>query len=216
MARRRPIYIQKAAQRFRDQIRPSLFGAIGKTEPGMSRIMADELFDWLQGVVTAAVADTSLNDRKHELSQQLHAGTTVIGRTSLRTLTGRIDAYPWVFPHEFGGELHPHSGPYLTIPIFFALRPDGSPKYRSARAWQRWGSFVYTKKETDQKFIAYKAASGELRILYVLVDKVTIPKRLRLNQIANATLGRLIAVWSQIYIQEASRVSIVPPFMYRE
>lgn len=215
MPRRRPLHIQRAAERFRTAIRASLFGNIGKVEPQMAARMGRELFDWLEDVVSTAMRETKIQDRKSEMANQLHAGVTVIGRASLRTMIGRIDAYPWVFPHEFGGELEPHTSAYLTIPIFYGLRGDGSPKYRTANAWRRFGSFIYTNKSTGKKFIAYKGANGDLRILYVLVDKVTIPKRLNVNRIADARLGRLISDWTRIYVQEASRVAIVPPFLYR-
>lgn len=209
MARRRPLYVNEAAQRFRAAIRPSLVGNIAKVEPIMSARMGAELFDWLLDTVRLAIRTSGINSRKGQLSAQLLSGVHVVGRMSLRTLTGRVDAYPWVFPHEFGANIQPKEGQYLTIPIFYGLRPDGSPKYRTPGSWRRWGSFVYTNKISGKKFIAYKSKEGgDLRILYVLVEENEIPARLGLNRIARARLDDLMAAWMMIYVQEAARAGI--------
>jgi hypothetical protein len=176
----------------------------------MSNEMAQELFTWLWDTVNQTIRTTRIRDRKGELGKQLRDGVIVIGRASLRTLEGRVDAYPWVFPHEYGAEIHPLEGQYLTVPIFYALRPDGTPKYRNASAWKRWGSFVYTRKSDGKKFIAYKSATGELRILYVLVDKTDIPARLGLNRLADSRIGLLINTWAEIWIKTCMANALVP------
>lgn len=208
MARLRPIYVNRAAQQFRQLIRPSLQGNVLRAEPTMAMRMADELFEFLRNIIVETLRVTDLNDDKAELRRQLNQGIRVIGRNSLRTLQGRIDVYPWVFPHEFGGTLEPNNAQYLTVPLYYALRADGTPKYRTAGAWRRWGSFIYTQKSTGRKFIAYKGASGDLRILYILVDQVEIPARLGLNRMGDRMLGTLLASWYIIYVEEAARYGI--------
>jgi hypothetical protein len=205
MAARRPIYdTRDFAQRFRETIRPAMVGRIKYIEPRMANRQAAALYEWLYSVVDQATRASGLSSRKGKLRSQLFGGIRVTGANSLRTLKGRIWAYPWIFPHEFGATIEPTGGrKYLTIPIDHALRADGSPKYQRASAWKRWNSFVYKPKgDSGPKFIAYKAANRELRLLYLLVEEVEIPKRLRLNDMANADLGALLADFGQIFVQE--------------
>lgn len=213
MAVSRPIFESQAAQRFRQIIRPSLIGNIGRVEPLMAVRMADEFYDWLNEVIRRAIASTELQDEKQFIRSQLYRGVRVTGRSSLRTLRGRITVQPWIFPHEYGATIRPQNGARaLTIPIYHALRPDGSPKFRSANSWRRFGSFIYTPKGSDTSYIAYKAANGDLRVLYVLKDEVEIPARLGLNRMATSMLGGLLQAWYSIYVQEAARHGITNPW----
>jgi hypothetical protein len=195
---------QVDAKEFRALIRPALFGKIGVLEPIIADLCGDALEAWMHGVITATISETRLHDGKGRIAEELQTNARVFGRYSLNELRGQFYAYPWLFAHEFGAEIHPHSSQYLALPIYNALRPDGSPKYRDPKSWQRWGSFVYTQRTTGRKFLAYKDAGGELRILYILVDKVTIPARLGLSVHAEAMVEYLYAAWAQIFVEVAS------------
>jgi hypothetical protein len=200
MARRKPIYDNDQAQAFRRIVRPAMVGLIGRGEALLTMRMADAFSDWLYELINNVMATTPLNDEGMEIRRQLLTGIRLTGRTSMRTLRGRIDVYPWIFPHEYGGVLKPTNAKMLTVPIYHALRADGSPKYRTASAWKRWGSFIYTPKGSERSYIAYKDANRKLRILYVLVDQVEIPARLGLNRMADRMLGQLTAEWARIFI----------------
>jgi len=209
MARSALLYRQDA-RRFREAIRPSLLGNIARLEPGISARAANAIGDWLFDVVTDTMRATSIRDENGVMLRQLRGGVRVTGRSSLATLAGSIWTYPWIFAHEYGASITPTESEYLAIPIFYGLRADGSPKYRNPRSWNRYGSFVYKQKTTGKLFLAYKSKeTGELRILYVLVDKVDIPARLGLRQMGARRLGTLLAVWGEIYIQEVARAGII-------
>jgi hypothetical protein len=199
MPQSKPIYVNRAAAQFRAIIRPEMFGNIGRIEPLIAPRAADALNAWLFDVVREALADSDIKSRKGEIRKQLTGGIRVYGRSSLAQLRGQINVQPWVFPHEYGGKLTPR-GRYLAIPFGYALRGDGSPKFSSPNSWRRFNSYVIENKKKGKLYIVYKAANGDLRFLYTLVDSVTIPARLGLNRMAQAELGSLMAEWGRIYI----------------
>jgi hypothetical protein len=205
MPQARPIYVVRAAQRFREIIRPDMFGKIGRVEPPIAMRAATELNNWLFEVVRETLAHSEIKSRKGEIRKQLLGGVRVFGRASLAQLRGQINVQPWIFAHEYGGEIG-GKGKLLTIPFGYALRADGSPKFASANSWRRFGSFIKRDKINDRLFIVYKAANGELRYLYTLVEEVHIPARLHLNRMGDNMLGGLMAAWGQIYIQEVGKL----------
>lgn len=186
---------------FRQTIRPALIGYIGKLEPVIADLCGEALDIWMRKVITETMAATALHDRNGLVQQELMQNYRVIGRYSLTTLAGTFYAYPWLKIHETGGEIAPVNGQFLAIPIYNALRADGSPKFRDPKSWQRWGSFVYKQKGTGKLFLAYKDAGGTLRILYVLIDKVTIPARLGLKTMAEDMFPLLFATWAEIFVE---------------
>lgn len=214
MPSKRHLYYNDEAKRFRAIVRPAMFGRIGQVESQISNEMANTLFNWLADVVEDTMRATKLHDDKRKVRSQLFDGIRVVGRSSMASLVGRIDAYPWLFAHEYGGKIKAQGDKFLTIPIFYGLRPDGSPKFKSAASWKRFGSFVYTQKATGKKFLAYKSKeSNELRILYILVDHIDIPARLHLNRVAARDLGVLLAEWIAIWVGTAGSVGLTNPFI---
>lgn len=215
----RAIYTNERASDFRRVIRPTAVAArkLGQLDRNMADDAAIALGRWMAGVVAETLQTMKLEDRKGEISRQLYSGIRIFGRSSLASLRGTIVVNPWIRAHEFGATLEPDNE-YFTIPIFHALRPDGSPKFKSAVSWRRFGSFIYTKKSTGQKFIAYKSKeTGELRILYVLVDKVVMKKRMFLLRTAASRMGALWQAWGSIYIREAMRLDIIQaPWHWRD
>jgi hypothetical protein len=200
MARKAPLYTNRVAKLFRRIVRGAMVGRIGRVEPLITARMGDALGEWLVNVINDAMDITDLTDEKLEVRKQLLQGVRVIGRSSMLSLEGRIDVYPWIRPHEFGGMLFPENAQMLTIPMFHALRPDGTPKFKRATSWKRFGSFIYTPKGSERSYIAYKAANRELRILYLLIDKVEIPARLGINRMAERQLGDLLVQWGRIFL----------------
>lgn len=205
MARLGVLYENRTAQRFRAAIRPSLVGNLARIEPPIAVEAAQALGIWMMNVVVNTLRTTILNDDKGEVSKQLRAGIRVYGRSSLTNLRGVVLAYPWLFAHEYGASIDPKEK-YLTIPIFHGLRADGSPVFRSARSWKRFGSFVWTQKATGKKFLVYKSKQdGELKFLYVLVEHVELKPVLGLIRNAEALVPTLLGIFGQIYIAEATK-----------
>lgn len=208
MPRSRPIYINDAAQEFRRIIRPEMFGNIGHIEPIIAVRAAVELGSWMADLVAKTMQVTDLNDKKGEAKRQLFGGIRITGRASLARLVGRIDAQPWLFAQEYGAHIEA-KGKMLTIPFGFALRPDGSPKFRTAGSWKRFGSFIRKDKASGKLFIVYKAANGDLRYLYRLVDEVEVKPVLHLIRTAGSLIDLLWVSWGEIYLQEMLRAGIL-------
>lgn len=206
---RSKVILQEDARRFREAIRPSLVGNLASIEPRIAAQAAEELYSFLQEVITDTMRVTSIRDNKGEILRQLRAGVRITGRTSLASLRGSIWAYPWLFAHEYGARIEPREAQYLTIPIYYGLRPDGTPKFKNPRSWNRYGSFVYTSKQTGKKYLAYRGADKKLRILYILVDYADIPARLGLNRMSDRSLGKLLAAWGAIYLREVDRAGVI-------
>ena len=154
-------------------------------------------------MITATIRDTRIHDSKGAIEAELRENARVFGAYSLNELRGEFYGYPWLFAHEFGAEIHPLTGQFLAIPIYNALRADGSPIFRDPKSWQRFGSFVYTQRSTGRKFLAYrpKGGDGKLKILYILVEKVTIPARLGLTTHVDDMYPILWAMWFEIFAE---------------
>lgn len=209
MARSRALYENEAARKFRAIIRPELLGRLKYIEPLIAVRAAIELAEWMSRLVRETMNTSELKDNKQEIRRQLLGGTRITGRSSLARLKSAIYVQPWIFPHEYGATIVPTGGrKYLTIPLGFALRADGSLKYRSALSWKRFGSFIKKDKQNDRLFIVYKSASGDLRYLYVLVDKVEIKARLGLLNKAAQLMDDLWYAWGNIYIQEMLKADV--------
>jgi len=126
-----------------------------------------------------------------------------IGRVE-PTLTARIAEIFVDWMTEVINETMPKSSKFFTIPIFHGLRSDGTPKFRKASAWKRYGSFVWVSPKTGKKFLAYKSKTdGGLKIIYALVEKIDIPARLGLRKIALANQGELFSRMINEYVRVA-------------
>lgn len=205
----RPLYTNTAAQNFRAIIKPSLQGSLLQVEGRLAGPFADTLEVWLRSVISETIATTRLKDPKGYAYQQMRQTMKIFGRGSLSQLRGVIYGYPWLVAQEFGAHITPKKTKFLAIPMFYALRADGSPKFRSAYSWQRFGSFVYTNRETGAKYLAYKGADGSLRILYLLVEWVNVKAVLGLNATADKMIGQLIGQWGNIWVDEMLRSGLM-------
>lgn len=102
----------------------------------------------------------------------------VTGGTRFDTIRGYFYVDPAVAAHEYGARISPRRVQYLAIPIWDALRPDGTPKRSGPRAWKSMKTFVWTNKRTGRKYIVYsrkkKENGSNLVFLYVLVDMIEL------------------------------------------
>jgi hypothetical protein len=94
----------------------------------------------------------------------------------LRYLDIAILGPEYIQTQEEGGTILPKKGKFLAVPVLFGQRPDGTAKLASPRSWRNIvKTFIYTSKN-GKKFIAYNE-SGQLRLLYILVEQVEVTKR---------------------------------------
>jgi hypothetical protein len=186
-----------------------MVGMIAEIEPVLAERCAIILEAWLFTLIQATMRASRMKDPNRIVYRQLMMGVRVIGRASLLSLEGRIMAEPWLFAQEYGADIKPVESKMLAIPVFYALRADGSLKFQNPSSWRRFGSFVYTQKETGQKFLAYKGAAGDLRLLYILVDRVKLKPILGLNRTAELEIVRLISAWGQVFVQLAAESGVI-------
>src|SRR3546814_20400255 len=102
-------------------------------------------------------------------------------------------------PHEFGATIEPKKQ-WLTIPIYHALRVDGTPKFANPTSWKRFGSFIWTRKTDGKKFVVYKSKQNrELKFLYVLVDHMELKPQFGLIRRDTDIMTRLMSIWWSRY-----------------
>lgn len=193
------------AKQFRSFIRPSLVGGIGRVEPTLTARIAEIFVDWMTEVINETMAATEVDDEGNVIRNQLRGGIRARGLKSLRTLSVTLRVKPYLYAMEYGKDgVTPKSSKFFTIPIFHGLRSDGTPKFRKASAWKRYGSFVWVSPKTGKKFLAYKSKTdGGLKIIYALVEKIDIPARLGLRKIALANQGELFSRMINEYVRVA-------------
>ncbi len=199
------------AKQFRSAIRPSLVGNIAKVEPTLTARIAEIFVEWMTGVINDTMASTSVDDANNTIHNQLRRGIRAVGKRSLRTLRVTTRVKPYLYAMEYGKDnVTPKRSKFFTIPIFDGLRADGTPKFRKASAWKRYGSFVWVSPKTGKKFLAYKSKTdGGLKIIYALVAKIDIPARLGLRKIAFQNEGRLFTEMMNTYIRVAANSGVM-------
>ncbi len=88
-------------------------------------------------------------------------------------IIGRVgNRMPYAKIHEFGGDIHPKTAKYLTIPLDEAKTPAGVLK-KPAR---EWGETFFTKIGID-KLLMFTKETGRPVPIFVLVKSVHIPER---------------------------------------
>lgn len=132
-----------------------------------------------------------------------YGGIRVTGST-LSNLRAQILGPSYIRALEEGTTIKPTTSRYLAIPIFEALRPDKTPKLPSPRSWRNIKkTFVYTSKD-GRKFIAYNE-QGKLKIIYVLVDEVEMPRIAALRQAYDRRAGVIKAELERALLVELDR-----------
>jgi hypothetical protein len=85
---------------------------------------------------------------------------------------------PYALAQEFGAEIEAKSGKMLTIPMEDALSPSGVVRgeaiIRNGRT-DLGETFIYKAKSGKQNAFIAVSVNGELRLLYLLKKRVTIP-----------------------------------------
>ena len=162
---------------------------------------AAELEDYTRAIIGNLRTTSSLEMRTGRMIARLLAGVRVTGRGSMETIRVTVDGPPGAVAQEYGATIRAKSARYLAVPVLFGLRADGSPKLTAPRSWQRFKPFVFKSKD-GRLFLAYKIASGELRIIYRLIEEIRVRPALGLNRQFDARSGELAAMFGNILIQE--------------
>lgn len=151
-------------------------GISGRGQSRVARSMRAAIKQALLGTVIRAYRDGSAPYRTGRSRRALLGGVRAFG-TSFASLRGHLIGPEYIAAHEEGATIYPKRSRALAIPLPPALRPDGTPKLPGPRSWSNTQkTFIYKSKKTGQAYIAYKAASGRLTLLYALVDSVTLSK----------------------------------------
>ena len=151
-------------------------GISGRGNIRVARVVRNAVRQALTDTIIRAYRDGAAPIRTGRTRLKLLGGVRAVG-SNLLTLRGWIVGPSYVEAHETGATITPKRARALTIPLEPALRPDGTPKLPSANSWRNIvGTFIYKSKKTGQAYIAYKNSSGNLTLLYVLVDSATLSK----------------------------------------
>ncbi len=151
-------------------------GISGRAQGRIARTVREELREVLKEMVRLAYLDGSAPNRTGRARRTMLQGSRAYG-TTVNTLRGHIIGPDYIRAHEEGATIRPKRAKALTVPLPPALRPDGSPKLPGPRSWSNvLNTFIYRSRRTGQAYIAYKNTAGQLTLLYVLVDSVTLSK----------------------------------------
>lgn len=104
--------------------------------------------------------------------------TIAVTGTSLRDLTGTIEAVDYMVIQETGATVTAKRSGFLTIPLPAVLDSRGIPKRSSARDWKN--TFVQRSKKGN--LLIFRRRGKTITPLYVLKKRVKIPPRLKLQQ----------------------------------
>jgi hypothetical protein len=200
----------------REQIRPEARAAfktftrgnLSAIERRMVPQMRAAFHDHMKIVVADCMAVTRVRDSKGAIRRQLINGIKIYG-TRIDTLRTEVFGAEYIHAQEYGATIRPKSAKALTLPLPAALRPDGSPKFKTARAWKRYGTFTWRDKRTKRGYLAYKNAAGKLVLLYVFVNVVHLMPKLGLRKSYDRLLGLLLSEWGAIMVKEMSEFDLM-------
>lgn len=194
---------RRARKALRPLVRDQFLKLEFKVVPRFRRAIRRHMKD----VILKTLRDTKLKSRSGRMRLALLNGIRVTG-TRMDTIRGAVVGPAYIRAHEYGAKIRPKSARALTVPLPAALRPDGTPKFRKATSWRRYGSFIFTSRRTGQKYIAYKNAQGSLILLYVLVQLTVLEPKLGLRTTFNKMTGALLARLASIVYEEMLRLDI--------
>ena len=130
----------------------------------------------------------------------------VTGGGTIDDIRLTVEAPSEIAVHEFGAEIRAKSKKYLAIPVLFGLRADGTPKAKGPKSYTRYKPFVFTSKD-GRKFLAYRTAGGDLRVIYRLIESIRIGRRLRLNAAFDRRSGEIATIFGKLIVQEFKRTN---------
>jgi hypothetical protein len=178
-------------QRFKDAAKGLMaFGEQMKLDwAKLPPVLRRELKDYLDTVAHAmakrhgnpwpgGTTNSSLSRRSGALINAIKRSVKVTGK-DFADIEGRIGV-PLIYGsvHEYGATIRPKKAKYLTIPLPAALNPDGTPKKRGARDWDK--TFVIRSK--NGSLLIVQKVGNQIVPLYVLKTEVRIPPRLQLGK----------------------------------
>lgn len=146
-----------------------------KAESIMARSMRDAIRDAINRAIDNAYVDGTMPNRTGRGYAQTRGRAQAFG-TSFASLRGHITAPLYLVAQDRGSTIEPVNARKLAIPVFEALRADGTPKLPSPNNWRMLGSFVYKSKRTGQAYIARRKPDGRVSVLYILVDSAQLRK----------------------------------------
>ncbi len=163
---------------------------------GVNRLtptLKKELKDYLDAVALALVkrhgtpypggtSATTLSRRSGKGIRSIKRSIKVKGRT-ISTVTGTIGARKELAIHERGGRISAKNVKYLTIPLDAALRPNGTPKRRSSRQWDR----TFVQRSKNGHLLIFQRRGRSIIPLYLLRRSVEIPPRLGMEDTLRKT-----------------------------
>ena len=103
---------------------------------------------------------------------------------TLSELKGIIDPVGYMEMHETGGTIEPQQGQYLTVPLPAALNSRGLPRKPSAYDWGN----TFVKRSKKGSLLIFQRRGRNIIPLYVLVERVRLKPRLRLEETFNKEL----------------------------
>jgi hypothetical protein len=185
---------------------PQVPGHKTRTEAELTPIFRAELEAAMKQAVAEGYVASGLRSRSGSMARQLLSAVRVSGTGRFSRLHGGAYAEPWVVVHDRGNaNITPKQSRKLAIPLPAALFADGRPRRRGPRSWQSLGTFIYRSKRNGNLYVAYKpkARGAKLVLLYLLVDKVSIPKRMRIRESFDALIGPLVTGWADMLASRA-------------
>lgn len=172
-----------------------------RLEAGIDRVgpvLSRELRKYLDSVALAlakrhgnpwpsGTTSNTLSRRSGKMIESITNSVKVTGE-SLSNIEGRISVPFERRIHETGGIIRAKNAKYLTIPLPEALNPDGTPKKKSAREWDK--TFIATSRNGN--LLIFQRRGKDIVPLYVLKKEVKIPARLGMRTTLEAGLPHFV------------------------
>jgi len=151
-------------------------GLSGRGELRIVRRVRAAVKQALLDTLVRAYRDGSAPYRTGRSRRIMFSGIRVFG-TTFASLRGHIIGPDYIRAHNEGAVIEPKRAKALAIPLPPAMRADGTPKLPGPRSWRNvQRTFIYKSRKTGQGYIAYKAQSGKLTLLYALVESAQLSK----------------------------------------
>jgi hypothetical protein len=110
----------------------------------------------------------------------MRAGIRVFGSGNIASIRGYVIGPTYMQMLDRGATIYPKNAKKLAIPLYAAIKPDGTPKLPGPRSWKNVvDTFIY-KAKSGRSYIAYENGAGRLVFLYVLLDEVEIEESIGL------------------------------------
>ena len=159
--------------------------------------------EWLTEVAMVAARDFPVRSGRGQ--RALQSSARVTGGRTFESIRGYFLVDSRIAVPEYGATVLPRNAKKLALPLPAALRADGSPKRLGPNSWRSLGTFIYKSKKTSQLYIAYRNKKG-LVLLYILVDRATIPGKRYIRSAFDRELPKLYAAFYAILEKQIEQV----------